>query len=822
MKKLISAAMIACAFGAEAMTPGGVEKKCIGLLFDVFGTTPSNILANADLFAEHAPYLDGVAIGLHDVLVQSDDGGVVTSQFHRIMNPTQHWTRDAVKDQLPILTKIARKPNLGESFLLFWMTPGDRGARIDWADDKGWANYAESMATVAWLAKEAGLRGLMLDPEEYGAQGGSLPQYIHTYRDPPFAETAKLARQRGREVFSRVFKEFPDAVIFSLWCFHKFNYWLEQGRQMHPLENVDQSGELLHYYLNGLLDVIPPEARVVEGAEAYTGSALDSSFARDFVTSATTALPLVAPENRVKYRSQFLFGNTHYLDMYTLGANPKSNWYHGPVNGSRLEHLRLNMEQSFRVATEYVWIYGENSGKLFDWRGGHYAKQKTWEEVIPGMTETIMLAKDPEGYAAIRMAALKKEGKLVNLAKDIKGFTLGRSSDEREFHLPENQMPAVKVKPGERYAVRMTTVEHGVEKGTERQGEAIPRVFWRKDGKRTSAAAIPLVVHYEHGKLQRGNYASSVLVEVPKGVDELVCDPGASLKLGERVTYWDLAVYNLLDPVVPVKAERRGKWNFDPEKKTLSDGCWTLSATLDAAKGELTVRGDDDKTIGAGVLDLSTAKADTGYSVTALGKLRNLPSLTALYAPDVRKVVDGGIAGSSNVTSVAIGELQAQWWARTPEIIRANRLETLGCKVRCPLSFKVFTHNHKRISVMRPENEPGVKGVKPGELYVVGLSMKRKGPGYVYLFPRFRGNGNAVTSRERIPAIAMSQPRRDGVWQSGEVVLRVPEGADEIYFNIEAEITEGASNVELRDFKVVKIGDPLPVWPEESLREKGK
>ncbi|MBQ6247823.1 MAG: hypothetical protein IJK04_13215, partial [Kiritimatiellae bacterium] len=93
--------------------------------------------------------------------------------------------------------------------------------------------------------------------------------------------------------------------------------------------------------------------------------------------------------------------------------------------------------------------------------------------------------------------------------------------------------------------------------------------------------------------------------------------------------------------------------------------------------------------------------------------------------------------------------------------------------------------------------------------------------GYVYLFPRFRGSGNAVTSRERIPAIAMSQPRRDGVWQSGEVVLRVPEGADEIYFNIEAEITEGASNVELRDFKVVKIGDPLPVWPEESLREKG-
>ena len=61
---LCAAATAALALGAEAMTPGGIEKKYVGLFFDVFHTTPSNILANADQFAEHAPYLDGVAIGL--------------------------------------------------------------------------------------------------------------------------------------------------------------------------------------------------------------------------------------------------------------------------------------------------------------------------------------------------------------------------------------------------------------------------------------------------------------------------------------------------------------------------------------------------------------------------------------------------------------------------------------------------------------------------------------------------------------------------------------------------------------------------------------
>jgi hypothetical protein len=50
----------------QGMTPGGVQKKYVGLLFDVFNTTPSNILANADQFAEYAPYLDGVAIALHN------------------------------------------------------------------------------------------------------------------------------------------------------------------------------------------------------------------------------------------------------------------------------------------------------------------------------------------------------------------------------------------------------------------------------------------------------------------------------------------------------------------------------------------------------------------------------------------------------------------------------------------------------------------------------------------------------------------------------------------------------------------------------------
>ena len=181
MKKLISTALIACALGAEAMTPGGMPKKFIGLTFDVMNTTPSNVLAHADKFAE-VPFLDGVALGLHDIPAVAADGGVVTSQLTSVMHPSVRWTRDSVKDQIPILRKISQTPGLSENFLLFWMTPRMCDERLDWADDKAWANYAENMATVAWLAKQGGMKGLMLDPEEYAL----AMQYIHMPQDPPF------------------------------------------------------------------------------------------------------------------------------------------------------------------------------------------------------------------------------------------------------------------------------------------------------------------------------------------------------------------------------------------------------------------------------------------------------------------------------------------------------------------------------------------------------------------------------------------------------------------------------------------------------------
>ena len=816
---ILSSGVFAVAANFSEATPGGFPKTYVGLLFDVMQTKPENILANADQFAEHAPYLDGVAIGLHDIPVTDAEGNVSTSRYHLIMHATERWTRDAVKDQLPYLKEIAKKPHLKESLLLFWMTPGGKNQRLDWTDDKAWANYAENMATVAWLAKQSGLKGLMLDPEEYGAQGGKLAQYIHCWKDPSFPETAKLARQRGREVFSRVFKEFPDAVIWSLWCFKKFGFWLEQGRQPFPVENIDQSGELLHYFLNGMLDVLPPEARIVDGNEAYSKGILDNHYLKSSVLMSTTVLSLIAPENLDKYRSQFYFSNTHYLDMYKMDANPKSLWYFGPVDGSRLEHMRLNFEQSLQTATQYVWIYGEGSGKLFNWRDGNFDKKKTWEEIAPGMTETIMLVKNPLGFAAKRKAALEKEGKLKNLAKDLKPLAFKNESKAREFRLAEDKMPSVKgLKAGERYYFTINVAERGAEKDTFREGTAIPRVFWRKDGKRTSHKPLSFTMQYGWGRAKNGYVTATLTAEVPEGADEIVFDLGAKLGLEERVTYYAPEMYNLFE--APIRKKTNRKWVFDPEKKTLSDGNWTLGAHLNKKLGVLTVRGDNENTAGSGILDLSGVKADTGHPVVNIGKFKNVDALTALIAPDVASVCDGGFSGSSNITSVVVGNIKVGDKANTPEKVRLDRLSRLRIPTRTRVAMKTFDHRNRRISKERVSDGLSVKGVKPGELYAAGLSMKRRGPGFVFLNIRFRGEEGEIKSKEIVPSIVMRGPRQEDVWQSGEVVFRIPAGANEFYYEIAAEVTADHTAIEIGDFTAYKIGDPLPVWPAECLREK--
>lgn len=307
----------------SAMTPGGVRKKFVALNFDTFFNAPSNVFAHAEKL-NAVPWLDGIAVTLKDVPVKSADGETVLTESTKLMQLGKKWSRESVEDQIPYLSGIVKYPRLKESFLLAWISPAGKENRITWTDDAAWAQFGDNLAVLAWLAKESGLKGLMLDPEEYS---GSL-QYLYTAaeKDISFEECAKLARQRGREVFSRVFKEFPDGVYFFLWTLEHHVRYFAARSATDPQSISDDYGELLSYFYNGMFDVMPPTVRFVDGAEHYSLTSTKDMYWKGALNQLVGARAFVAPENWGKYRAQLLVGNTHYLDMFRQDANSKSHW----------------------------------------------------------------------------------------------------------------------------------------------------------------------------------------------------------------------------------------------------------------------------------------------------------------------------------------------------------------------------------------------------------------------------------------------------------------------------------------------------------------
>lgn len=915
----MAVAAAAFAFTARGVTPGGVQKKFVALCFDTMFNSPSNVLAHADAL-DGVAWMDGAAITLRDIVLKTAEGAVVTTDTCRVMQRRPVWTREGVKGELKCVRELVKHPSMRESFLLAWISPSGKENRIPWGDDEGWAHFAKNMATLAWFAKESGLRGLMLDPEEYS---GAL-QYLYRPGDADsFEACARLARQRGREVFSAIFREFPDAVLFFLWTMeHHVRAFTGRG-ETDPRQISDDSGELLPYFYNGMLDVIPPGARFVDGAEHYSLSSTKDMYWKSALNQLVGARAFVAPENWGRYRAQLLVGNTHYLDMFKMSANPKSHWYHGPVDGTRLEHLRRNVAQSLQAADEYVWIYGEG-GRLIDWKGGPTKNQDAgvplWEEQIPGLSETLLMAKDPDKLMALRKAERRAKGELKNLAEGLAGLPAAFSLEDKAKEMELTAPPAVKgVQPGDLYLVRQRY------RFALREGAPSVKVAWRKGGKPfAEEAAVPLV---DEPFTKPGDWRwARACAVVPPGADELVIEVSGKLFPGDVVSANASEVFKLdsapgaakgfpakAEPAAGKTAGGRGKWVFDEAAKTLADGNWTLSASYargDNTKTLLAVNGKDAK--GAGALDFSGVEADTGKKVVTLSGFSRNRSITELVGPDITAIGMDGLKSCDSLRSVVLSpdlsQLSMSCFAYSTNLVhfsptvfketaslgansflgctrlegdfvyegtnaipgqcfqgtaitsfRAPRCLSLGqrafggCSRLAHLSFAegmAFTNLEHRgrfladargraglLVNLLPKNRaagdlkaparisasvspaPCVKGVVPGELYGVGVSMKSTAfLGTPHFRVKWRGQGRPLAWDTERP-FSMEGPRKNGVWRKGAVLVRVPKGADELVLDAGADVRAGES-FEFDKVEIFKLGDPLPAWPEEAERPK--
>ena len=240
---------------------------------------------------------------------------------------------------------------------------------INWFSDKAWKPIAENWEVAARVAAQAGCVGLVFDPECYGVYPVSSYWKSSYYlkRDKVHTETDyhAAARARGRQVGEKLFQRFPRLKFFGfyLWSFN---------------------ADLLGAFCNGLLDVMPPGAAMIDGDEWRGYCAKNEKAYADMARNQRTGYGMLDPKHIVKYQTQGQLAPSFYIDAY---ANPENGCLQPTIK--QVEPATLfaeNLKHAQRYSGGYIWIYGE---KGTWWDKGDANKFKPWTVQLPGFRETL-------------------------------------------------------------------------------------------------------------------------------------------------------------------------------------------------------------------------------------------------------------------------------------------------------------------------------------------------------------------------------------------------------------------------------------------------
>lgn len=359
------------------------------------------LLARADDM-DQTP-IDGCIVYLY---AKGRDGSVICTRTGGIFGDRE-WDYADIAPLVPKYRKLLAHKSFRHSFLDGYRAPKKR---VAWSDDAAWAKIAHNLRVVAKFAKVCGFEGLRIDPEDYHRQR----QYQLMDADGmSYEKCADLARRRGRELFSGVFAEFPDAKVLSYFLLTMGATYAGEisARDLRGFM-LRAGADLWPHFVDGMFDALPPSATLIEGDEsAYSFRAERMEYLRAANHIKNNLGGLLSPENRPKYKMQVQNSFGVYLDGYSTITNVvKYGYYMEPIGGSRTRHLAINLKQAVEAADEYIWFWGERSC----WAS---KKRKTWKDLLPGLYETLLVAKAPAELG--RSLRLRMEaGELANLVSN--------------------------------------------------------------------------------------------------------------------------------------------------------------------------------------------------------------------------------------------------------------------------------------------------------------------------------------------------------------------------------------------------------------------
>jgi len=541
-------------------------KKLVALGWEFIYTSPTEIAEHADSYRG-----TGISGGVFNLFGTLPDGTRLNTNR---LPEDPAWTREAFAADEAALKKLTQLPEFQFSFIDAVRCPRKRHA---WTDDAFWSDYVNKVRIVAAIAHDTGMVGLSVDNEDYGR----CKQFYFQNDDGDFDSVAKLARQRGCEIFSAIFAEFPNARIHfdRLYANELWNYYYGADD---PRAVVRARGDLWVHFLDGALEALPPTGVFYEGDES--GYRYDSVFHDALESRSRNLLDLArvaAPELREKYRAQVRLALPIYMDRYE-GQKPGSRYWLDPIGGSLVAKFERNLHDALVASDDYVWLYTEAS-YFGRWQRDPKEKRNsraphpTWEERIPGMTDILNSMQHPREFAERRINELKTSGKLRNLlpsrlnpwqAKEQPGTI----NEKDGIWFAEGvgrggiSWSSRDVKEGDRYAI---TFEVRGKMGTSQVN------FHRKGGAHDLTFPVPRVFAPPAGS-ENDWCRQTFIVRVPESVESLLVSLNFAQQSDERVEFRNIGFYRLLrvDCQVPNPQAVTVVGEGFNEELTLCDDVW--------------------------------------------------------------------------------------------------------------------------------------------------------------------------------------------------------------------------------------------------------
>lgn len=335
-------ALIASAALAEVGPAIGKGKKLLGWACD---------WTDAIYFASHISNLEKMPLDGYVITVYPDDKRGQTESRHCMWFGGTRYTKADFRNTVAKL-RAAKSKKLTDSFIDFETTvrdtPGrpvtDSDANLDWFHPSWWI-IAQKAGIAAWIAKEAGFKGIFLDVEPYAGGRGtwSYPFIYDTFARyqpegaPPLKsrdEYERVVKMRGREFMQAMVREYPTITVVVI-----------------PNTGWGAS-DLVSAFVDGMLEVKGKASIVDGGEETYPAITY-----RDFISTRD-----LGDGYKTTPRRKSL---THAFGIWVDNRADINPWRTDPAefekNYRTPEDLENTLYCGLSASDKYVWLFIWNS-----------------------------------------------------------------------------------------------------------------------------------------------------------------------------------------------------------------------------------------------------------------------------------------------------------------------------------------------------------------------------------------------------------------------------------------------------------------------------